>query len=233
MKTVQECLKELDVEDLIDTYLNLEPLCREMVAVMKQRDNIIARDLWLKYRDTIRTYIEYMRDLPIITSDEQSILYVYESASSFIYNKFFHGLVHVSELEKKGVGAEDYSYTLCRHGEVAGFLVADTKRTQDNLLPLMADVLYEASFYGYTKEDLDKAIAEMEAEDEDTNTEEDAVELPKEDLYSNDLEKSALEPKSTIELELADAYRKASANYSNFFRQRALREVFLSVFCDS
>lgn len=47
MKTVQEHLKELDTEELIDSYLAKATLHKEMVAAMKTRDNIIAKDLWL------------------------------------------------------------------------------------------------------------------------------------------------------------------------------------------
>ena len=47
MKTVKECLRELDTEELIGAYLAKETLHKEMVAAMKTRDNIIARDLWL------------------------------------------------------------------------------------------------------------------------------------------------------------------------------------------
>ena len=162
MKTVQECLRELDTEKLIDAYLAKETLRKEMVATMKTRDNIIARDLWLKYRNSIRKYIEYLREVPIEPAEEPAVLYVYEGVSLTFKHERYHGLVHISELEEKGVEAEDYSYVLCPHAQVAGFFVADTKRTQENLLDLMTDVLYEASFFGYTKEDQDEAIKEME-----------------------------------------------------------------------
>ena len=54
MKTVQECLQELDTEELIDSYLAQKMLRKEMVRAMQTRDNIIAKDLWLKYRNAIR-----------------------------------------------------------------------------------------------------------------------------------------------------------------------------------
>lgn len=60
MKTVQEHLKELDTEELINSYLALEPVHREIIEAMAAKDNITAKDLWLKFRNSIRNYIEHI-----------------------------------------------------------------------------------------------------------------------------------------------------------------------------
>ena len=235
MKTVQECLQELDTEELIDSYLAQKMLRKEMVRAMQTRDNIIAKDLWLKYRNAIREYIEYLRTVPIEPTDEPAVLYVYEGVSLTLRHRCCHGLVHVSELQEKGVEAEDYSYVLCPHGEVAGFFVADTKRTQDHLLELMTDVLYEASFFGYTKEDLDAAIKEMEEEEMEIDAEEENDEAGEgetdEALVESEMKRPAREEKTENETELEKAYWKACGDYGDFLRQKALREVFISVCC--
>ena len=236
MKTVQECLRELDTEELIDAYLAKETMCKEIISAMKTKDNIIARDLWLKYRDKIREYIKYLREVPIEPTDEPAVLYVYEGVSLTLQNERYHGLVHVSELQEKGVEAEDYSYVLCPHGQVAGFFVADTKRTQECLLDLMTDVLYEASFFGYTKEDLDKAIKEVEEAENEIDAEEgdeDGVE-DEELAETSDVpeeKRPARELKTEEEIKLEKAYRKAREAYGDYLRKKALREVFVSVCC--
>ena len=243
MKTVQEWLRELDTEELIDSYLAQKMLRKEMVRTMQTRDNIIAKDLWLKYRNAIKEYIEYLRTVPIEITDEPAVLYVYEGVSLTLRHRCCHGLVHVSELQEKGVEAEDYSYVLCPHGEVAGFFVADTKRTQDHLLELMTDVLYEASFFGYTKEDLDAAIKEMEEEEMEIDAEEendDAGEGERDELEESETDEALVEgkmkrpireEKTEEEMELEKAYWKACGEYGDFLRQKALREVFISVCC--
>ena len=240
MKTVQECLRELDTEELIDAYLAKETLHKEMVVAMKTRDNIIARDLWLKYRDKIREYIEYLRDVSIEPAEEPAVLYVYEGVSLTLWHERYHGLVHISELEEKGVEAEDYSYVLCPHAQVAGFLVADTKRTQENLLNLMTDVLYEASFFGYTKEDQDEAIREMEEVENEIETEEEDGEAdesvkdgePEEDILDKpEAKRTEREEKAEEETALEKEYWKASNAYGEYLRKKALREVFASVCC--
>ena len=60
MKTVQETLKELDIEKLIDEYLGRDYIRREMINVMKKKD-MTTKELICHYREAIREYIEYMR----------------------------------------------------------------------------------------------------------------------------------------------------------------------------
>ena len=111
--------------------------------------------------------------------------------------------------------------------------MADTKRTQENLLDLMTDVLYEASFFGYTKEDQDEAIKEMEAEEEGCEEEEGVKDgEPEEDIVDEpELKRPEREEKAEEETALEKAYRKASDEYAAFLRKKALREVFVSVCC--
>jgi len=234
MKTVQEHLKELDTEELINSYLALEPVHREIIEAMAAKDNITAKDLWLKFRNSIRNYIEHMREVPITPPEEASVLYVFEGVSTGFMKKRFHGLVHISELKESGVEAEDYSYILCHHGEVAGFFVADTKRTQENIVDLMTDVLYEASFFGYTEEDLAQYIKEIENESEDFG--DDDEEETKEEAAGDEtegnpvLKKPEREIRSKKEIELDANFRNASEAYAKFLREKALREVAVSLF---
>ncbi len=217
MKTVQECLREIDIEKLLDSYLSIPFIRDEMIEVMKKKDSVAGKEIWNLFRDRIRKYIEYMRNTPIEQSQEKAVLYVYEVLEGSIRDRFWHGLVYISELKDKGIDAEDYSYTLCPHRQVAGFYVADTKLTQDNLLLLMTDVLYESSFYGYTEEELEKEARMTETEEyEDASLDTDFIRCEK-------------EQKSEEELRLIDAYSKAREEYSSFLRKKALLEVIKSL----
>lgn len=217
MKTVQECLREFDMEELLNAYLAIPFIRNEMTEVMKKKDAVTGKEIWNLFRDRIRKYIEYMRNTPIEQSQEKAVLYVYEVLEGSIRDRFWHGLVYISELKDKGIDVEDYSYTLCPHRQVAGFLVADTKLTQDNLLLLMTDVLYESSFYGYTEEELEKEVQMTETEEyEDASLDTDFIRCEK-------------EQKSKEELRLKDAYSKAREEYSTFLRKKALQEVIKSL----
>ena len=40
MKTVQECLREIDIEKLLDSYLSIPFIRDEMIEVMKKKDSV-------------------------------------------------------------------------------------------------------------------------------------------------------------------------------------------------
>ncbi len=224
MKTVQECLQELDIEELTDSYLAIPYIRREMTELMRKESTMTCKEVWSLFRNKIREYIGYMRTTSVETSEDPAILYVYEVLEGDVRDKYWHGLAYLSELKEKGVEAEDYSYTLCTHKQVAGFLVADTKLTQENLLTLMTDVLYEASFNGYTEEEVAKEIRDFEeackeAETYGEGTGEEA------EFCEADHVKPEPEPRSEEEIRLADAYRKTREEYSAFLRKKALWNV--------
>jgi len=217
VKTVQECLREFDMEELLNAYLAIPFIRDEMIEVMKKKDTMMGIEVWNMFRDRIRKYIEYMRSTTVKSSEELSVLYVYEVPEGSLWGRFSHGLVHIAELKEKGTDAEDYSYTLCTHKQVAGFLVADTKLTRDNLLGLMKEVLYEASFYGYTEEEIQEEIQNVETEE----FEDDSFEA----AFMNYKPK----PKSEDEMRLEKACNKAREEYSVFLRKKALLEVIESL----
>ena len=217
MKTVQECLREFDMEELLNAYLAIPFVRNEMIEVIKKKETVTGKEVWNMFRDRIRKYIEYMRSTTVEPSEEVSVLYVYEVPEGSLWGRFSHGLVHISELKEKGTDAEDYGYTLCSHKQVAGFLVADTKLTQDNMLGLMTDVLYEASFYGYTEEEIEAEINKTENEEyEDYNCDADFIRLNKKE-------------KSEEEIKLRDMCCNAIEEYSSFLRKKALQEVIESL----
>ena len=217
MKTVQECLREFDMEVLLNAYLAIPFIRDEMIEVIKKKETVTGKEVWNMFRDRIRKFIEYMRSTTVESSEELSVLYVYEVPEGSLWGRFSHGLVHIAELKEKGTDAEDYSYTLCTHKQVAGFLVADTKLTRDNLLGLMKEVLYEASFYGYTEEEIEEEIQNIETEE----FEDDSFEA----AFMNYKPK----PKSEDEMRLGKACNKAREEYSVFLRKKALLEVIESL----
>ena len=221
MKTVQECLKELDIEELIDEYLDRDYIRREMIKVMKKKD-MTTKELLVRYREAIGEYIEYMRNIPVEHLEEQGLLYVYQTLPGLIRDDYWHDLVIIPELREKCVDAEDYSYILCSRGEIAGFLVADTKLTQEHLLTLMADVLYEASFFGYTQEDIDDYLKEGEETSNELEDDE-ALEdwMPGSPAYK----RREPEARSEEELRLEKIYNQAKYKYAEYLRNKARLEV--------
>lgn len=59
-----------------------------------------------------------------------------------------------------------HTYTHIRPEKIAGFLVADTDFTQRELYEVLAEVLHEASFFGYDQEHPEESVKEEEEGDE-------------------------------------------------------------------
>ena len=57
---------------------------------------------------------------------------------------------------------ETYAYEFTEQKEALGFLVADTKLTQDNIMDVVIDFLYEISFFGYEQEHLAGVIKKLD-----------------------------------------------------------------------
>lgn len=103
-------------------------------------------------------------------------------------------------------------------------------------MDLMTDVLYEASFFGYTKADQDKAIKEIEEEENEIEAEEENDEAdegvkdgePEEGILDEpEVKRPEREEKTEKESALKKAYWKASNAYGEYLRKKVLQEVFL------
>ena len=112
---------------------------------------------------------------------------------------------------------------------MAGFFVADTKLTQDNLLGLMTDMLYEASFFGYTQEEVLETIRETEEAINETESDDDDDDDPEwESSHMRLQEKPEPVPKPEAEKKIEKKYASARGEYWDYLRKKALREVIIS-----
>ena len=62
---------------------------------------------------------------------------------------------------------EHYTCDLTDHAEVMGYLVADTPLTIDNIETVLAQILFETSFFGYDQEGLPDVIESLKRSEED------------------------------------------------------------------
>ena len=132
MKTVQEWLRELDTDQLIDAYLDLEPISKDG---MEKNGNLSAQELLQFGRNRLSNYIERLRTIPITASDDPHILFVY-AVPDDIGTKNEYDLVHLSDLYNKGLDSPSYAYEFSPQSEIVGFFVADNRL---NLLFLLAN----------------------------------------------------------------------------------------------
>ena len=164
MKTVRETLKEMDIDRLINTYLYNHP------NEYKKEDRLgmDVSQIRNHHKAVLFRYIERLRKMRIKkpADGHHGILYVHRYMKEYTHEEAYC-LIHADELLEKGADCSDYAYEFTPQAEIIGFLIADNPLTQHYLYDLMADVLYEASFFGfeqqYLKEEMDK-LAEAEEE---------------------------------------------------------------------
>ena len=173
MKTVQEWLIELDAEELLDEFFREHPIDFEHMEEDKKKMRVC--DIQEKGRNKLRTYINYLRTLPIKCSedDNKCLLFVCRMLYGFSNRNLMHELIYIDDLFRDGTKVEAYSYSLTDPAEVMGFYVADTPLTQHYIVYLMANVLFKASFFGWTSEDVNRERELILAEDPETDEKDD------------------------------------------------------------
>ena len=225
MKTVQEWLQELDTEKLIQEYLYKEPIKFDQEAFQ----NLTVSQVRYTVTQSIREYIERLRIIPVEAPADgrQGLLYVHRAIDGdIITDSLAFSLVLVDELLEKGSAATDYAYELNSQTEIMGYLVADTPLTLRYIYELMADVLYEASFFGFEQEGLGEARQRLKstAEEIDSGT---IKGVPFKTLL-DDLEREtglSLDEESEDERELHNKVIDAYMAYDQHSRNKELNAV--------
>jgi len=218
MKTVQQYLKELDWDRLIDTYLFEHPFEYRDPALAGLTVSLIRE----KYTEGMRKFIERLCGLtPKDDPDGRvGILFAHRCIEvGSLSGTEDYCLVHADEVLSDGVDAKTYAYEFTDQSEIVGFLVADSGYTSRHIYGLMADVLYQASFFGYKQEGLAEALEDLDrsmrdAEEGNVQTMEEFMEecFSKYDFERNDPE----------EQDLRNTVLKAAFDYNEHFKKKEL-----------
>ena len=148
MKNVQYYLNYLNLEELVDTYFN-----RIKNFLLNEIDKDVSiNKLSRIMKDNIKMYINKLQKIPLKESENQSILLAYEGFLFETTTEPVFVLIHEKELiENKNdlSKVETYAYELSPNEEIMGYLISESEYTQKYIYDLIADVLYEASFFGY------------------------------------------------------------------------------------
>ncbi|WP_270457092.1 DUF6557 family protein [Lactobacillus gasseri] len=156
MRTVQEVLKNIDEDKLIENYFNEHPL-----MVNKFDDDMTIGQIKSGSKKLMKEYIDRLRSLNTTTNKDQMIYYVYE----YLHDTSLEQYIAVSplaELREKGAQSSSYGIEYTKQEEILGYYVANTDLTQYYLLDVMVEILWDASFFGINQEDLEDAKQELE-----------------------------------------------------------------------
>ena len=159
MKTVQEYFRKADADKLINYYLHKHPVKLEDIT----QDNEKILDAKNRIRKRLQEYIERLRSMDIEDGEDgkEYILFVHKMQQDGA-EEDTASLVCRQELRDKGLEAETYSYVFDRQAKIMGFKVSDAAYTQKNLIELLTDVMYEASFFGFEQQHLEEELQKLE-----------------------------------------------------------------------
>ena len=169
MKTIQQVLNELDVEEIEHAFFYKHPI---KLMDVKEMDDITIGEFRKRTSAKFQAFLDRLRNMEIDNNPEDPwILFVHKSQVYDSLLGHYTGLIRLHDLisEDDLSKVELYAYNFTEQKEALGFLVADTKLTQDNIMDVVVDFLFEISFFGYEQEylaeeteKLDEAIKEID-----------------------------------------------------------------------
>lgn len=133
--TVQEFLKSIDREELIDSYLNY---CNEKItkkskeALNKFFDNILSKE---------------------VVKDDSQIIFSLPTMNSTYFDSF---VVHRKDLTKNKI--DSYAYEFNKVTEVLGYSVSNACIYAYGKYKVACSILYEMTFFGYDIEEQEKTV---------------------------------------------------------------------------
>lgn len=144
MKTVHQYLSEADEQALIDTYQVLFP----PDFLMIENKELSVAEVYRRHGEAFRQFLHALKAMEAKPSEDQIFL----ATSAYVDGKpgVQAMLVHRSELDEEHV--ESYSWMASPREEILGYSIAETVLTKENINILLASILDEASFLGYSQE---------------------------------------------------------------------------------
>ena len=218
MKTVQQYLKELDWDRLIDTYLFEHPFEYNHPALA----GLTVSQIREKYTEGMRKFIERLCGLtPKADPDGRvGILFAHRCIEvGSLSGTEDYCLVHADEVLSDGVDAKTYAYEFTNQSEIVGFLVADVEYTRRHIYGLMADVLYQASFFGYRQEGLAEALEDL---DRSIKEVENGNVLSIDEIMEKYIPEHESERKDPTEKDLRNTVLTAAFDYNEHFKKKEL-----------
>ena len=143
MKTIQEHLRELNRERLIEDYeYRIRERIVEAYCNVEQSDiaDLTLEEIYRRTLKNIGEYVDRLMSLETAPLDDGKVglLYAYDRITDALDCCEF---VHLDEVLEHGDAAENYSYKLCSQEQIMGFLVSDDRYTRNHLYDLAVAVM--------------------------------------------------------------------------------------------
>lgn len=167
MLTVQQTLKKIDQNELIESYLM--KLLSDPISLLQVPGDMTFGEFMDHKRNNAKIIVNNLLNAKT-KKDSDAILLVCHRYDTDL-DDIEYELVEKKDISEKDwtEKAQGYCYMAEPFEEIASYKIADTYLTQRNLIGLLTDVMYEASWFGPNQEgrqqfidDLDKRMNSKE-----------------------------------------------------------------------
>ena len=143
-----QILKSIDGKKLLSAYIKVD---KPMIKIMEleEIDGEIYSNIKNGYKVAWHEFYKAVLSLKPKTREigKRGIIIGIKTVDHAIY----HELVFEDEVIQYGEKTKGYGYSLVDWEEVVGYCVAETRYTRKHIYEIMAQVLHNMSFWGYTK----------------------------------------------------------------------------------
>ena len=164
MKTVQEYLRNADREALLNSLAYDEIYNSNLLLELK---DLTITEIKYAYKKDMNAFIDNLLNMKVEPSDHK-VLYLSNICPDIGRNSYQDKelkLIDLNEI-RKDINASSYAFEFTPWEEALGYLVADTKLTQDYINELLVQFIQEISFFGTDREghqkEVDKVFADIE-----------------------------------------------------------------------
>ena len=158
MKTVHEWIKETDVDKLADAYFYEYPIEYER-HINSEKTVSKLKDA---YRERFYDFLEQLKSIEpkSLSDDEQGIFFCHKAYGRDMKNS--ETVLGIKSDILKCDNPQTYSWVLTDFDEIMGYYIAETETTIKNINDVLAQIIYEMTFFGYSQEDIEKERIELE-----------------------------------------------------------------------
>ena len=158
MKTVQEWIRETDIEGLADTYFCEYPIKYERY-IASEKTVAEIKDV---SRKRFYEFIEQLKSIEpkALSDEERGIFFCHKAYGRDIKNP--ETVLCIESDILKFDKPQTYSWILTDFDEIMGYYIAETETTIKNINGALAQIIYEMTFFGYSQEDIEKERFELE-----------------------------------------------------------------------
>ena len=167
MKTVQEWIREIEVDKLADAYFYEYPIEYERYINSEKTVSEIKD----AYRKRFYEFIEQLKSIEpkSLSDDEQGIFFCHKAYGRDIKNP--ETVLCIESDILKCDNPQTYSWILTDFDEIMGYYIAETESRIKSRKDVRAQIIYEMTFFGYTQEDIEKERMKLGLELEEVEKE--------------------------------------------------------------